>query len=346
MIYIDITPEDYMPIQKKQIERLIKFTAQMKLGKYPNAKTFCDELKNIDTVRDLGDIPYEKISCSLKTIHRDIRLLRERYNAPIEFDPQRNGYYLTRNTWELNFPVLQDEVMLASVLGSKLAQDLMPEPLKSEISDAVAQELTTNAPDFLDVAFIDSLVAASGVKVHINPYIFKHIFDAWQNHEAVDIEYKSSNGEVSERRIEPHVMTYYNSAWYIKGFCLKQNDVRVFAIHRIQNVEHTGKFFEPDPLIIQSAKNRHIFSYETIKNIEIECSKSIAGYINEQHEFYNEDIVTHDDGSVTVHIPEAPEHEIIKWVLSEAGNAKVIKPAKLAKKIVKAAEKVAEINCS
>jgi len=83
MIYIDITPEDYMPIQKKQIERLIKFTAQMKLGKYPNAKTFCDELKKIDTVRDLGDIPYEKISCSLKTIHRDIRLLRERYNAPI-----------------------------------------------------------------------------------------------------------------------------------------------------------------------------------------------------------------------------------------------------------------------
>jgi predicted DNA-binding transcriptional regulator YafY len=334
-----------MPVNKKQIERMIKLTALMKQGKYPNAQSFCRDLKRTDKINDLSDTPYEKLACEPKTIHRDIKTLKERYKAPIKFNAKRNGYYLTRNTWELTFPVLKDEVILASILGSKLAEDLFPEPLKTTINDAVADELTTNASDFLDTAFIDSLIAASGVKVNIDPHIFKTLFDSWQNHEAVDIEYKSPSGKISERRFEPHILTYYNSSWYTKGYCLKSNNVRVFALHRIQAANLTGKYFEPDFIMIQDTKKGHVFSYRNIRNIEILCSRPIAEYVREQHEFYNERIKENSDGTVSLYIEEAPEHEIIKWILSEAGNAKVIKPAKLAKKIVKAAEKVAEVNC-
>ena len=327
-----------MPLNKKQIERFIKFTGLLKLGKYPNAKKFWKILQDADLYAN------EDVACSVKTIQRDIQTLKNKYGAPIQFDHARNGYYLTHTGWELTCPILQDEVMLASVLGSKLAQDIMPEPVKSTISDAVDQELTTNSPDFLDTAYIDSLIAASGVKVKIEPLIFATVFDAWQQHEALDIKYKANSGKISDRRIEPHVLTYYNAAWYIKGFCLEKNEVRVFAIHRIIKAEHTEKFFEPDQLIIQDVKNRHVFNYKTVKNIEIKCSKAIAGYINEQHEFYDEEITEHNDGSVTVRIPEAPEHEIVKWVLSEGGNAKIIKPKSIQKKIIKAAENVLAVN--
>jgi predicted DNA-binding transcriptional regulator YafY len=87
-----------------------------------------------------------------------------------------------------------------------------------------------------------------------------------------------------------------------------------------------------------------VSEYETIKDIEIECAKSIAGYVKEQQEFHNEEVVERADGSVIVHIEEAPEHEIVKWILSEGGEAKVVKPKSLAKKIVQAAEKVAKAN--
>jgi predicted DNA-binding transcriptional regulator YafY len=327
-----------MPLNKKQIKRLVKFSSLLKQNKYPNATKFEKILRNADLYGN------ENIACSLKTIYRDIETLKKQYKAPIEFDPQYNGYYLKHHGWSLDFPVLQDETILASVLGAKLAQDLMPEPLKTKINDAVDQQLTSNNPDFLDSAFIDSLIAASGVKVQIEAKIFQIIFSAWQEHEAVDIEYSSKDGNISTRRIEPHVLTYYNAAWYIKGFCLRQNAIRVFALHRIIQAELTNKFFDPDPLIIQAAKNRQIFGYKTIKNIQINCSATIASYVKEQHQYYNEEIKEHDDGSVTVYIAEAPEHEIIKWILAEGGNAKVIKPKNLAQKIVIAAQKVAEVN--
>lgn len=326
-----------MPVSKKQMERLVKLTSMLKKGEYPNARKFADMLRRAENYDN------EKIACTPKTIYRDIQYLKERYNAPIKYDPKRNGYYVTHTGWDLLFPVLQDEVMLASILGSKLAQDLMPEPVKSEITDAVDQELTSNSPDFLDTAFIDSLIAASGVKVRIDPEIFGTVFTAWREHQALDIVYQSQNGKKSERRIEPHVLSYYNSAWYIKAFCYKQDDIRVFAIHRILEAETAGEF-EPDPLIVQSAKTAGIFSYRNVKNIEVWCSKKIAGYVNEQHEYHHEEITEHDDGSLTVHIPAAPEHEILKWVLSEGGNAKVVKPKSLAKKIVEAAERVLAAN--
>lgn len=322
-----------MPKNKKQLERLVKLASMLKQGEYPNAVKFSDMLCKADLYDN------ENIACTPKTIRRDIQYLKEKCHAPIEFDYKRNGYYVTHTGWDLYFPVLQDEVMLASLLGSRLAQDLMPEPIKTEITDAVDRQLTTNSPDFLDTAFIDSLIAASGVKVRIEPDIFLAVFTAWQKHMALDIKYRDKDGEVSDRRIEPHVLTYYNSAWYIKGVCYKQDDIRVFAIHRIIEAEDAG-FFEPDPLLIQRAKGGKIFEYKTISDIEIRCSKAIAGYVCEQHEFYDEQIQENKDGSVTVHVPAAPEHEIVKWILSEAGNAKVIKPKSLAKKIVAAAEKV------
>ena len=329
-----------MPLNKNQVKRFIKLIAEMKGNKYPNTRNFAEML------REAALYGNESIGCTPKTIQRDISILKTDFNAPIKFDASMNGYYLTRKTWNLYCPVLQDEVVLASVLGSKLAADLMPEPVKSTITGAVEEQLTTNGPDFMDTMYISSLIAASGVKVHIDPAVFAAVFDAWQKHEALDIEYATRDGEISERRIEPHVLTYYNSAWYIKGFCLKQNDVRVFAIHRIRNAEPCDKYFEPDPLIIKEAENGKIFQYDTIKNIEIHCSKAIAGYVREQHDFHNEDVAENDDGSVSVFIKEAPEHDILKWVLSEGGAAKVVKPKSLAKKIVQAAEKVAKTNRS
>ena len=328
-----------MPVQKKQLQRLIKFIALMKKGKYPNARSFYETLRQADLYDN------ENVACSMKTIYRDIELLKNDYNAPINFDRQQNGYYLTRSSWEFSFPVLRDETVLASILGSKLAQDLMPEPVKSEISDAVDRELTTNTIDLLDTAFIDSLIAASGVKVRISPQVFKTVFDAWRQREALNIKYCDRNGRETERCIEPHVLTYYCENWYIKGFCLERNDVRFFAVHRITEATPSGKYFEPDQLLIHETGKNRVFIYQNqVKNIEIACSAEIAGYINEQYEYYNETITEQPDGSVIVSIPEAPEHEIIKWVLAEGGNAKVLKPASLAMKIVKAAEKVAKVN--
>ena len=331
-----------MPLNKNQIARMIKFTGMMKRGQYPNAKSFVRMLEKAEANWDeLGDL-----LCSEKTIRRDIKMLKEVYGAPIEFDHAKNGYYLTRNYWELNVPVLQDEAMLGSLIGCKLAEEFMPEPIRSEIENAVDEELTTNAPEILDTGYIDSLIVASGVNVRIQPKVGKLMFDAWQRHEAVFIFYEDRTGKLSRRSIEPHALVYCDSAWYVKAICREKKVERVFALHRILDIELLGKFFEPDIELIRRTKESGLFDFSErmAHDIDVLCDAEIAPHVRERERFNNATKTENGDGTVTLHIPQAPSFEVDQWALSKAGHAKILSPAHLVEQVAEAAEKILEAH--
>lgn len=327
-----------MPVNKKQLTRLIKLVAAMKEKRYPNAVSFSERLRKEDINEN------RNISCTAKTIQRDIRILKDDFNAPIDFDREKNGYYLKHSGWEFQCPALQDETMLAAVLGAKIAEDIMPEPVKGKIREAVEIQECVNNPDFMDTAFIRTLIIASGVKHEIAPCIFREVFEAWQKRHALEITYKGADGKISQRRIEPHVLAYYNSAWYVKAFCLSANEPRVFAVHRIISAEMTDKTFEPDEKIIKSVISGDLFDYAKIKSIEVNCHPEIAQYVREHKPGSCETQRENPDGSITLFIKEMRERDLIKWILSEAGNAQLIQPTNIAMKIAEAADKISKMH--
>jgi predicted DNA-binding transcriptional regulator YafY len=181
-----------MPVNKKQLQRLIRLVAQLKENRYPNCKTFIENLQNADILEDID------AKLCRKTILRDIKLLKEEFKAPIRFDRQNNGYYLAKG-WDLKVPqFLNESEMLAAVLGAHLAEEIFPEPLRSEIRNAVNFQLTSNSPDFLDSTEMNSLIVVPRLMIEINPEIFMVVFRAWQNHEAINIIYETADAE-SER---------------------------------------------------------------------------------------------------------------------------------------------------
>ena len=320
---------------KAQLHRLIRLVGELKENRYPNCSSFAAKLRESDIDENLN------LSCSSKTIQRDIKLLKEEHGAPIEYDSEMKGFYLQHHGWNFNAPLLNDDFLLSSILGAKTAQDIIPDPLKSQIRKAVDSELTVNNPDFLDTALIETFIVASGVKVKIDSNIFKVLFSAWQYRRSVNIKYLSHTEDETQRLIDPYFLTYYNSAWYVKGFCHLKNDVRVFAIHRINKAEITDYTFETDEKIIsEGQKKGSPFKFDEISNIEVWCSKEIAGYVIEQRQESDQKVTENDDGSVIVRIPSAPKLDIIKWVLSEGGEAKVLKPEWLWNEIIKKAQKI------
>lgn len=65
-------------------------------GNYPNSTTFMKHLKKLTSFTGTCAVRVSK-----RTILRDISDLREMFNAPIEYDQDRNGYYLSDPDWEL-----------------------------------------------------------------------------------------------------------------------------------------------------------------------------------------------------------------------------------------------------
>ena len=326
-----------MPINKKQLHRLTRFVAQLKENRYPNCASFAAELREADISEN------RNLACTAKTIQRDIKVLKDEFDCPLIFDQEHNGYCLKHHGWDFKCPQLFEEhEMLAAVLGARVAEDIFPEPLKSSIRQAVDFKLASNNPDFLDKAIVKSLTVIPGLRANIDPDIFMTVFNAWQNHEALNITYSDVKSRNSKRRIEPHALVYYQCSWYVKGVCLMRDEIRTFALHRIVATRQTGLFFEPDDDIINSVLNDHFLEYEEIFDIELLCNFDIKSFVTGSPLHRNQKIVPVNKKSFKLLIPAIPEHEILQWALYQAGKVEVLKPAGLRDKVRKTARKIAD----
>ena len=106
-----------------------------------------------------------------------MKLLEREFECPLAFDRGSNGDYLKHHGWEFIAPALLDEnEMLAAVIGARIAEDIFPAPIKNKIRKAVDQLLKNNNPDFLDKANMASLSILSGLYANIEPEIFQALF--------------------------------------------------------------------------------------------------------------------------------------------------------------------------
>lgn len=318
--------------QSKQIMRLIRIVGELKKNNYPTCSSLKEMFRKIDNNENID------IACSAKTVHRDINLLKEKFNAPIEFDFVKNGYYLKHHGWDFQCPVLPEKDIMSWVIGAKLASDFIPEPLRSQIISSIDRLLLSNNPDFLDTANINSLTA-SNLVYKIDPDIFKTVFDGWMNRRSLKITYKTKNGVVSERTVDPHCLTFFDEAWYLISFCHQRNDIRNFAVHRIKKAELLDRTFEFDKKLIASAKKSLTSAGEPV-SAEIRCSSEKTGFYKDYAKGQNYKIKNNDDGSIIFSIPEIEKNHLIRFILSEGGSLKLLKPDNLKKEIKTAAEKI------
>lgn len=64
------------------------------------------------------------------------------------------------------------------------------------------------------------------------------------SHNVVKFDYVSSYGELTSRKVEPIKLVFKGQAWYLQGFCKNKQDIRVFRISRIRNLEIEDESFE------------------------------------------------------------------------------------------------------
>ena len=327
-----------MSVQSRQALRLMKFVAEMKKNNYPNAGSFVKLLRKADVDENID------CACSTRTILRDIDTLQNDYHAPVDYDASRRGYYLTNPDWEFSVPIMSDDILSMTILGTKLASDILPEPLKSDVDAAVEKALTGNSSEFFDEAMIDSLLCATGIKAVVDPTIFKKVFDGWRRHQALAITYTKPNGETSERKFEPHIIAFYHGIWYAKGYEYGTEEVKSYAIQRITNAAFGIGTFETDKKLLEQTRRNGLFEYPKVDGIRLHCDGSIAFYLYEHQRAKKFKIERQDDGSLIVTLKPAFEHDVIRWVLGESGKIEVLNPPELRAKVAAAGKRIWERN--
>lgn len=327
-----------MSVQSRQALRMIKFIAEMRKNGFPNAGSFAKLLRKADVDENFA------CSCSPRTIMRDIQTLQEDYRAPIAYDATRRGYYLENPYWEFNAPVMDDDILSMTLLGTRLAADILPEPIKSNINHAVEKSLTNNKSQFFDEAMIESLLCATGIKAAVDPVVFKTVFDGWRLHQVLALTYKKPNEEESERKFEPHIIAFHKGIWYAKGYEYGTRTIRCLAIQRIVAVEFGGDNFETDKKLLEETRRNGLFEYPKIDGVRLHCDASIVFYLREHQKVRKFKMEPQNDGSLIITLKPAFEHEVIRFVLGESGHIAVIEPPELRAKVADAARRILARN--
>lgn len=327
-----------MSVQSRQALRLMKFVAEMRKNNYPNAGSFARLLRRAD---EEENIP---CTCSTRTVMRDIETLKNEYNAPIEYDAVNRGYFLLNPGWELNVPLMNDDVLSMSMLSTRLASDFLPEPVRARANSALENALAGNSSKFFDDAMIESILCATGIKSAIDPDVFKKVFDAWRMHQVIKLTYHKPNEPESARRFEPHILAFRNGIWYVKGREYESKDVKVYAIQRISDVAFADDTFVSDKKLIEETRRNGLFVYPRISGIRLRCDATIAFYLREHQHVKQFKVEPQTDGSLIITLKPAFEHEVIRWVLGESGKVEVLEPAELRSKVAAAGKLIWERN--
>lgn len=308
---------------KIQRYRLLQIDEEIRNGRFPNSTTLA-----------------KKIEVSSRTIQRDIEYMKDMYNAPIEYDYQKNGYYYTESSFYIKSVPLSEGELFSVALFDQLLEQYRNTPLENDLR-SVFKKIEMSLPNNItfDSSFLQSQTTFIPDQIGmINPQNFETVFSALKNRHVLKFKYRPLQKTTwMEREINPLHAVCQKGNWYILGFCHDKQDIRVFNFSRMKDVVETKETFDfPSNFAPEKYFDKEIgiwLSATKKYTVELLISAEIGTFALERSWNKNQKIEQRDDGSVWVSFETTQLPEVKRWVLGQGKTVKVLNPPELIEQI-------------
>jgi proteasome accessory factor B len=272
---------------------------------------------------------------SRKSIQRDIDFMRAQLKAPIDYDPQRKGYFYTEN-WVFDPATLleQQESEALAATGKVLSQ-YDGTPYFDEVSRAIGKlmhlhSFSCTGANLFDIYSFDHPAAAS-----FDPATFTLLEQAVRNRRKLTFTYRSSSRQaVTERTVRPYRLHYDQSSgtWYLLAYCEYRQTTRTFAVTRILHPKLTSDHFTLPSLFSVSNYMEEAFQQTlgpVLYDVAIRFTPYQSQWIREHRWHPSQKIDEHDDGSLTLNLTVSALDAVKRWVMRYGAHAEVLEPPEL-----------------
>lgn len=265
----------------------------------------------------------ERFEVSIRTIYRDVEVICQA-GIPLVTAPGGDGGISIAEGFTLGKDVLTRSDLESIILGLKSLESVTQgNQIRSLLTRLDPEPESSIIPAGSDVV-ID---LASFYRSSLAPKI-SLLREAIAARQTVQFDYYSKNGH-SLREIEPYLIAFKWSAWYVFGFCRLRQDFRLFKLNRITELTLTGEGFEPRSLTAEQAdldafyQNPEKRQYATLL-----LSKSLEYIMIDEYGINSYKPV--DEQSIVAQWDYINEREMVKTVLRLGSGAKVLAPQSLA----------------
>jgi len=283
----------------------------------------------------------QELGVTKRTVQRDVEALSEA-GFPITSD-MRNGtvfWHLTEGFHAEAPLALTLTEQMALYFSKGLFKPLQGTPIYESLDSAI-QKIGSQLPaqSFKFLRGIDQgiVISSFGWKDYSHS---KDVIDAitravFNKFTARIIHHAPCREKASEREVDPYKLWYVNNGLYLVGHDHKENELRTFAVDRIQSAKLTNRRFEmpPDFNFEEFRKTAFNLIWGKPQEVKIRFSSAQAPYIRERTWHPSQQIETEPDGSIILTLKVADLGEVKYWLIGFGAEATVLSPIELAQDI-------------
>lgn len=310
------------------LERMLLIHQALAAEKFPNAIKLAAELE-----------------VNAKTIHRDLEFMRDRLNLPIEYDHFKKGF---RYTGEVSaFPTMQitEGELFALVVAEKALQQYRGTSFEKPLLSAL-RKMEQSLPDTISLNLAD-IEQTISFRTRAEPILDLKIFDllakAVAQRQQLELLYRKPGHPPEPRIVDPYHLANINGEWFLFAYDHGRKDIRTFVPARIQSAKPTGKTFERTEKFSLEKRLRDSFGVhagEGKYEVVLRFTPRAADYIREKKWHPSQTLKELKDGGAELRMKLSSLGEVERWVLSWAGEAKVVQPKELAESVQAAAKRI------
>ncbi|MBE6011625.1 MAG: YafY family transcriptional regulator [Lachnospiraceae bacterium] len=279
------------------------------------------------TAKELAD----RFNVSPRTIYRDIDALSSA-NIPVYTEKGSGGGIFILPNYIFNKAVLSEDEQNNILMG---LQSLKAAGFPN--SEAVIKKISSifnkDNYDWIEVDFSSWGNASKQDKK------FNTLKEALIEKKLVSFEYFNSSGIKSKKKVEPVKLIFKYSSWYLQAYCAEKEDLRIYKITRMINVE---KLREPFEVFHEPAPLKLFWPDNPAKLVEAELIFKGELAYSVYDNFSPDNIKFLDDGRILVKEVVPSEEWFYNMLLSYGDNVEVVGNSEVLKEFLKRLKSIQE----
>lgn len=276
--------------------------------------------------------PYlaDMFEVSRRTINRDIEDICKA-GIPLMTTQGVNGGISIMEGYKIDKTLLSSAELQSILVGLKSLDSVAGTNQYRQLIDKLAVNGGATQPD--NHIVID---LSSHYKNSLAPK-FETIKEAIDRRQLIAFYYYSPKGE-SSRRIEPYLIVYQWSSWYIWGYCLDRSDFRHFKLNRLWDLQVLDETYESRDLPEYNSQDQ--LAMPTLIHLVAEFDPVMKWRLIDEYGI--DCFKTTNEGKLCFEFCFSSKENLFSWILSFGDDAEIIEPKDLRKEILKVAEKISE----
>jgi predicted DNA-binding transcriptional regulator YafY len=301
-------------IPKSALARLYFIDRQIASGKYPNSNYLAKKWENI----------------SVSTISRDIDFMRDRLNAPIEYDALHRGYYYSKPNYRIPMGFSGADELLALSMAKNILAIYRDTPIYDaahHLLDSITAPLTAEGnSDWYE----NRIVVPQTPSAPVAADVWKLITTALRENCVLTFEYQGAYDEnYIPRRVRPYQLLFDSGLWYLYGFAEERKGIRVFSLCRIKNIVLTKDYFPLPENFDYRTDNAGsffgVFAGQKRYRFKIAFYDYSVVWVMDRQWAADQKITEIGDG-VIITFTSTQFEKVAEWVLSRGSTARPLEP--------------------